>query len=269
MHTINTSRRSVMALAAGAALAVGTATQAQSQANGAQKTFVLVHGAWHGGWCWRRTTDILRKAGHRAFTPTLTGLGERSHLLSKDINLATHVADVVDLIKWERLQDVVLVGHSYAGQVINDVAHALGPTISSIVFLDAFVPENGESTAQSGPQTVRDRLAKAKADGVLGTQPPPASFFKVADPKDREWIDSLCTPQPVQCSLDGTQPSAARERSARKTYIRAKGWDLPTYDAALLRAKANPTWKTYEVPCGHEVMIEMPARLAEILIEVA
>jgi pimeloyl-ACP methyl ester carboxylesterase len=101
-------------------------------------TFVLVHGAWHGGWCWPRVADRLRSARHKVFTPTLTGLGERSHLLSPEIDIATHVTDVVNVIKWERLTDVVLCGHSYGGFVISGVAEKMSAAIRSIVFLDAF-----------------------------------------------------------------------------------------------------------------------------------
>ena len=101
-------------------------------------TFVLVHGAWHGGWCWRRVADRLRRDGHVVFTPTLTGLGERAHLLAPGIDLATHVADVVNLLKWERLSDVVLCGHSYGGFVISGVAEVMPAQTRSIGFLDAF-----------------------------------------------------------------------------------------------------------------------------------
>jgi pimeloyl-ACP methyl ester carboxylesterase len=103
-------------------------------------TFVLVHGAWHGGWCWRRVADRLRRDGHAVFTPTLTGLGERSHLLQPEIDVATHVADVVNVMHWERLTEAILCGHSYGGFIISGVAEAMPAPIRSIVFLDAFVP---------------------------------------------------------------------------------------------------------------------------------
>ena len=104
-------------------------------------TFVLVHGAWHGGWCWRRVADRLHRDGHAVFTPTLTGLGERSHLpLRQGIDVATHVADIVNVMRWERLSDVVLCGHSYGGFVISGVAEEMVALIRSIVFLDAFLP---------------------------------------------------------------------------------------------------------------------------------
>src|SRR5262249_36325421 len=116
--------------------------------------FVLVHGGWLGGWCWRRVADRLRERGHVVFTPTLTGLGERSHLLSAGIDLDTHIADVVNVVKWERLNDVVLCGHSFSGFVISGVAEQIAPAIRSIVFLDAFVPSDGDSI--QGPRRRRN-----------------------------------------------------------------------------------------------------------------
>src|SRR5467141_778863 len=120
--TTTPSRRAVVgAMAAGTMTTLGTPISS-AQAQTSAKTYVLVHGAWHGGWCWRRVSDLLEKRGHKVFTPTLTGLGERSHLLNGGIGLATHVTDIVNVVKWEDLNDVVLVGHSYAGFVISGVA---------------------------------------------------------------------------------------------------------------------------------------------------
>jgi pimeloyl-ACP methyl ester carboxylesterase len=262
------SRRNLITTAAaGAALAV---TAPMVQAQSAPKTFVLVHGGWHGGWCWRRVTDILERKGHKAFAPTLTGLGERSHLLNKDISTATHVADVVNLVKWERLKDFVLVGHSLGGFVVNDVAEEISPLISSIVFLDAFLPDVGDSALKTASQASRDAIAKAKADGILGTKPQTAEQFMVTDPKDREWVNSLCTLHPIQTLIDETKANGGREKIAKKTFIRAKGWNHAGFEANYQRVKTSmPTWKAYEVPCGHDVMVDMPDRLAEILLEVA
>src|SRR4029079_17389554 len=110
-----------------------------------RNTFVLVHGAWHGGWCWRRVADRLEAQGHKVFSPTLPGLGERNHLMRAGINVSTHVTDVVNLIKWEGLSGIVLCGHSYGGLVVSGAAEQAAAVIGSIVFLDAFVPENGDS----------------------------------------------------------------------------------------------------------------------------
>ena len=149
----------VAAVAATGALVESTAAQA------GQKTFVLVHGAWHGGWCWRRVADLLEKKGHKVFVPTMTGLGECSHLMSKEINLTTHITDIVNLIKWDDLSDIVLVGHSYGGFIISGVAEQVGDKIGSIVFLDAFYPDSGDSLASASSQPVREAIAAATGRG--------------------------------------------------------------------------------------------------------
>src|SRR5262245_63192127 len=111
-------------------------------------TFVLVHGAWYGSWCWKRARKALETAGHDVFTPTQTGVGERSHLLTREVNLETHIQDVLNLIKWEELTDIVLCGHSYGGCVVSGVADRIPERIRSLIYLDAFVPENGDNQMQ-------------------------------------------------------------------------------------------------------------------------
>src|ERR1700682_4081765 len=129
--------------------------------------FVLVHGAWHGGGCWRRVADRLRAGGHAVFTPTLTGLGERAHLLRSGIGLDTHITDVVNAMTCEELTDVVLCGHSYGGFVISGVAERIAPAIRALVFLDAFMPRNGESVQDLTGPAVRDAIAGAAQRGGL------------------------------------------------------------------------------------------------------
>ncbi|MEA2924822.1 MAG: hypothetical protein QOD25_1944, partial [Alphaproteobacteria bacterium] len=151
-----TRRTALGAMAAGAGMAgvglMAMTDQTTAQAQTGGKTFVLVHGAWHGGWCWRRVSDLLEKQGHKVFAPTMTGLGERSHLIGGKIDLATHVTDIVNVIKWEGLNDIVLVGHSYGGVVISGVAEQMREALGSIVFLDAFLPANGDSVAAKATQ---------------------------------------------------------------------------------------------------------------------
>jgi len=231
-------------------------------------TFVLVHGAWHGGWCWRRVADILQSQGHKVFTPTLTGLGERSHLLAKGIDVSTHVTDVVNLFKWERLDGAVLCGHSYAGLVISGVAERIAPAISSIVFLDAFLPDDGDAMMDLTGQAVIEAARAAEKAGALGVPPRPAEAFGVNE-KDRAWVDSLTGLQPIGCFFEKMKITGARDRIAKKSYIRAANYPNPGFDKALARAKNDPSWRTYGVPCGHDVMVDMPERLAEILQEVA
>src|SRR3984957_4205166 len=134
-------------------------------------TFVLVHGAWHGGWCWQRVADRLRGSGHTVFSPTLTGLGERSHLLRGGIDLKTHITDVVNVIKWEGLTDVVLCGHSYGGFVISGVAEQVGPAIRAIVFLDAFVSRDGVKVQDLTGPAVKDSIAAALQRGDIAIPP--------------------------------------------------------------------------------------------------
>jgi pimeloyl-ACP methyl ester carboxylesterase len=233
------------------------------------KTFVLVHGAWHGGWCWRRVADLLTAKGHKVFTPTLTGLGERSHLMSKDITLATHVTDVVNVFKWEGLtRDVVLCGHSYGGFIVSGVAEQVGSAIGSIVFLDAFMPDNGDGMLDLTGQAVIDAIHNAVAMGGAGVPARPAAAFSVNE-KDRAWVDSLTGPQPIGTFTDKMTLTGARDRIAKKAYIRAANYANPGFDKALGRLKGNPAWRLYDAPCGHDVMVDMPDLLANILEEVA
>ncbi|HTS40409.1 MAG TPA: alpha/beta hydrolase [Xanthobacteraceae bacterium] len=232
------------------------------------RTFVLVHGAWHGGWCWRRLADRLEARGHKIFAPTLTGLGERAHLMSGAIKLATHITDIVNIFKYERLSDVVLCGHSYAGFVISGVAEPMEKAISSIVFLDAFYPDNGQSCVEVNRPGVKEAVAALVQKGEIGIPPRSAEAFGVNE-KDPAWVDALCGPQPIATFTDRITLTGARERIAKKTYVRAKGYDNPAFDLALARVKPDPSWRTYEVNSGHDVMVDQPERLTEILIEVA
>jgi len=232
------------------------------------KIFVLIHGAWHGGWCWRRVSDLLEKQGHKVFTPTLTGLGERSHLLRAGINVTTHITDIVNVLKWERLSDVVLCGHSYGGLVVSGVAEQMAQAINSIVFLDAFVPDNGDAMDNLTAQAVRDALKSATERGDLAVPPRSAAAFLVNE-KDQAWVDAMCVPQPIGTMTEKMALTGARERIGKKSYIRASAYPNPGFDKAYARVKADRSWRTYEVPCGHDVMVDMPERLVEILVEVA
>jgi pimeloyl-ACP methyl ester carboxylesterase len=187
------------------------------------KTFLLVHGSWHGGWAWRRVADRLRARGHTVFAPTLTGLGERAHLLWPGIDLSLHIADVLSVIKYEQLRDFVLVGHSYGGCVITGVAEAMPDAIHAIVFLDAFIPDNGDSTFDLVQPAVQEVIRGALARGEITVPVRDAAAFKVNE-KDRAWVDALATPQPIATMTEKLTLSGARERIEKKTYIRASGY---------------------------------------------
>lgn len=228
-------------------------------------TFVLVHGAWHGSWCWKRVRHSLQAAGHQVFTPTLTGVGERAHLLSPQVNLTTHVEDVVNLVNYEELSDVVLCGHSYAGCVVAGVVARAPDRIRSVVYLDAFVPEEGQSLHDTLPDDQRElQLELAKSVGEGWKVPPiPAEVFNV-NPTDRAWVDAQCTAQPIATFQQGVvrQDLAA----ARTTYILAADWDGSPFPQFFDRASAKG-WHTTTVHCGHDVMLDRPGELTRALIE--
>jgi pimeloyl-ACP methyl ester carboxylesterase len=260
------TRRNVVAAATATAVAAAmTSTPAQAQT---RKTFVLVHGASAGGWCWRRVADLLERQGHKVYTPTLTGLGERSHLMSGLITLDTHITDIVNVIKWEDLTDFVLVGHSYGGWIISGVAEQVEGKIASIVFLDAFMPENGQKVLDTNSERSRAEIAEALRTASVSRPAPDASVWAVNE-KDRAWFNAKATAQPVGVAFTPIRLTGARDRVPKKTYVRALGYRMETFDRFYARTKADASWRTYEVNCGHEVMIDMPERCAEILLEVA
>ncbi|MGZ3411539.1 MAG: alpha/beta fold hydrolase [Xanthobacteraceae bacterium] len=230
-------------------------------------TFVLVHGAWHGGWCWQRVAKLLRERGHDVFAPTLTGVCESSHLLNPNIDLDTHISDVVNLIKWNELKDVVIVGHSYGGMVISGVAEKAENAIGSFVMLDAFYPDNGKSLVDYAAPPTSDAISEAQAKGAISIPPRSAAMFHV-NAKDVAWVDRQCTPQPIKTLTQKLALTGARERIARKAYIRASTYPNGPFDAAKAKAKQNG-WRIFDVACGHDAMVDEPARLTEILIEVA
>jgi pimeloyl-ACP methyl ester carboxylesterase len=268
------TRRDLGGVAAGAGLTAAASggiveAAAQTAPQTAAKTFVLIHGAWHGGWCWRRVSDLLEKKGHKVFAPTLTGLGERSHLLTKDVNLDTHIVDIVNVVKWEDLRDVCLVVHSYGGWPGSGAIEQIGDRVSSIVWLDAFKPENGQRGADYTSEAFRKALFAAVEKGEPGRPAPRAEAFGVND-KDRAWVESKLTPQPTGAALQPIKLTGARDKVAKKTYIRAARYPQPTFDKALAECKADPSWRTFETAeAGHDVMVDAPEWLVGILLQVS
>jgi len=228
-------------------------------------TFVLVHGAWHGGWCFGRVAERLSLRGARVFTPTLTGLADRSHLYRPQINLTTHVLDVANLIRWHDLHDIVLAGHSYGGMVITAVADQLPDRIAALVYLDAFLPQDSQCVHDlAPPEVVRAQLQSATADNHYAVPPIPAALFNV-NPADREWVDRLCTPQPLATFTERIKLTGRADTVPRKTYVLAG--DLPGSGFGRVRdaLAARADWRTHELRCGHDVMIDMPDETAEIV----
>lgn len=263
------TRRAAMA---GAALGAGAAALGGSHAmaqGAARKTFVLIHGAWHGGWCWRRVADLLEAKGHKVFAPSLTGLADRSHLLSKDVILDTHIADIVNLFKWEDLKDVCLVAHSYGGWPSSGALEQIGDRVSSIVWLDAFKPSDGQKGADYASPFSRKAMEEAIAAGTPGRKAPPPAAFGVNE-KDQAWVASKVTDQPNGVATQPIKLTGARDRIAKKTYIRAPKYPQEAFDKALAECKADKTWKTFETTTsGHDVMVDAPEWLVDIILQVA
>lgn len=233
------------------------------------KTYLLVHGAWHGAWCWRRIDEPLRRAGHSVHAPTLTGLADRSHLLSRDVTLETHIDDVANLIRWHELRNVVLVGHSYGGMVISGVADRMADRVRSLVYVDAFVPENGQSSLDQMPPTRRaEHEARIREAGQGWFSPPlPAQRMGVTEPSDIAWVDALCTPMPARCMMDPIRLTGAWRGVARKIHILGSANPASAFLATHERLRDDPAWQTERIACGHEIMITNPDELAGILLD--
>jgi pimeloyl-ACP methyl ester carboxylesterase len=231
-------------------------------------TFVLVHGAWRGGWIWKRVRPLLARGGHEVFTPTLSGVGDRSHLSAPSIDLETHIADVMNLIRWEELDDLVLCGHSYAGCVATGVADRMPERIRELVYLDAFVLENGQSLHDTLPPEQLE--AQRKAAGASGDEwkvpPIPAEFFNVGL-EDRAWVNAQGTPQPIATFQQRLRLTGGIDR-VRRSFVLATDFPDTPFRQFYDRAKAKG-WKTSTVACGHDAMLAEPAEIARILLEAA
>lgn len=231
-------------------------------------TFVLVHGAWHGGWCWKRVVPLLRHAGHAVFTPTLTGLGERAHLMSDAIDLSTHIQDILGVLRWEELTDVILCGHSYGGMVISGVADRVPEQLRTLVYLDAFVPEDGACLMDyMGPErAARFREAAQHHGGGVGVAPIPAEVFRV-NAQDRAWVDQQCVAHPIKSFEQPLRLTGAWTTVPQRVYIYAAGYAPSVFTPFYERLQRDPAWRTMSVPCGHEVMIDLPQALAQMLLD--
>ena len=267
MTISNVSRREMIGgLAAG--VSAGSVISSDTfigsaRAQSAQKTFVLVPGTFFGAWTWRRVSDRLEKQGHKVYAMSLTGVADRSHLLSKDINLDTHIADIANLLEWEDLTDICLVAHSYAGYPASGALEHIGNRVSSIVLVDAFKPADGQSLS--------NRAALKAEDGAISLPAPkavlPGGFN---DAKDAAWFLSKVTPHPIGTFLQPVKLSGAREKIAKKTFIRLPQFKLAPLDKAFEECKADKSWTVIEkTETGHFVMINEPEWLTGVLLQAA
>ena len=232
-------------------------------------TYVLVHGAWHGGWCWQRVIPLLRADGHAVYAPTLTGLGERSHLLTPAIDLTTHARDVLGVLEYEDLDDVVLVGHSYGGVVITAVADQAAARLQRLVYLDAFVPADGQAVFDLLPperRAVFEEQARSAGEGWR-IPPPPLEGFGVTEDADLEWARPRVGPHPLKTFQQPVRLTSAAALALPRTYIWCS--QFGTFRAVAERARDDTTWRYHELATGHDAMITAPGELAGLLRETA
>ncbi|MGB6009548.1 alpha/beta fold hydrolase [Castellaniella sp.] len=230
--------------------------------------YVLVHGAWHGAWCWSAVAERLRRAGRRVDTPTLPGLGERSHLLGPDITLDTFIRDVERYLTEEDLREVVLVGHSFGGLVISGVADRLPGRIRRLVYLDAFLLPPGQSTFDTLPEAVVQRLEHSAA-GTGGIAPPRPESLGLTRPADIDAVRDRLTPQPIGSYREPLRLEHPLGNGLPVTYLRCV---QPPFQAvaqayAWVRETYGARWSWQDLDCGHDAMISAPDQVAEALLD--
>lgn len=232
-------------------------------------TFVCCHGAWGGGWGWRRVAKILRDNGHDVFTPTYTGQGERSHLLHPDIDLDTHIADIRNVIKYERLDGFVLVGHSYGGMVVTGVADKEWQKIDQLIYLDAFLPKAGQSLSDlTGPERAEAamEIVRTKGDGYKFPRPP-GSISPILSADDRAWIESLSGPQPIKTMTQPVRGENNHLNIKDKIYVLCTENKNSNFHGFAAWTRTQPDWRTLELPTHHQLLQSMPQETADILME--
>ncbi|GAB4370888.1 MAG: alpha/beta fold hydrolase [Elainellaceae cyanobacterium] len=232
-------------------------------------TIVLVHGTWHGGGCWRKVKPLLQKAGHIVLSPSLMGMGEHIQMLNPQIDLQLHIQNLVLLLEYEDLQDVVLVGHSYAGMVITGAVDYACDRLAQLVYLDAFLPEPGKCLKDYADNPGLDELVQTQGDGWL--LPWKAMFevehLGVTNPEDIAWMTTRLCDQPYATVTQPVQFSEETIATLPRTFISTSS--IPLFAAAAARAQAQAQgFRYYELPAaGHDAMISQPQALSDILLE--
>lgn len=231
--------------------------------------FVLVHGAWHGGWCWRDVAAVLRNAGHQVFTPTMTGLGERAHLLNAQVGLSTFIDDIAAVILSEELDNVVLVGHSFGGHVINGVADRMPQLLRQLIYLDGLVVQHGQSALSIMPPAVQaERTRTMDAEGLRMTIPSPDQFG-LSDPAQLAWVMRQLTPHPLKGYTEPLQLQHPLGNGLPKTYIAVTDPWYPPLAELRQWVRSQPDWDWRELAACHNAMVSAPLALASLLMELA
>ena len=233
------------------------------------KTFVLVHGGFHGGWCWSAVATGLRSRGHTVFTPTLTGCGERSHLLSSSITLDTFIDDVANVLRWEDLHDVVLVGHSFGGNAISGVADRMPRRIRQLVYLDAVMLEGGQTMFEVlGEEVAKDRLRSAQENGGVGIEPPPPSAFGIRDEKQARFVQARLTRHPLGTYTSRLNLANEIGNNVPSVYVKCTDPVFSALESSRDWVRASGM-KMLEIKTGHDAMITAPDLLVDLLDNLA
>ena len=235
-------------------------------------TFVLVHGGGHGGWCYQRVSRLLSDAGHQVYAPTLTGVGERSHLVGPHVDLSLHVQDIAAVLHYEDLRDVILVGHSYGGMVITGVGGTAADRVGKLVYLDAANPKNGESLVDvAGPMMEMARLAGRIADGVelvLLPSPEAGMFYGITDPAELAWMAGRLTGHPWKCFEQKLELRDEAGYAKIPQYHIVCTATLATRDPGLMD-EARAAGRLWDIDTGHDLMITEPQKVTDALLAVA
>ncbi len=233
-------------------------------------SFLLVHGAWHGGWSWRRVRQALKRRGHRVLTPTMTGVGERRHLLSANLTLDTMVQDIANVLRFEDLADVVLVGHSFAGPVISGVAEELRARIRQLIYLDAALLEDGESMFDCMPPEVaaeRRRLA-AESDGGLSLPVPTRRDLGILDDEHWDCLARHLTPHPLSTYKSPLSLKRPPGEGLPCSYIVCTDPLYPPLAWSRKRAERYG-WPLHTIETGHDAMVSAPEPLSTLLMRLS
>jgi pimeloyl-ACP methyl ester carboxylesterase len=266
--TVRLSRRKALLAAA----ATGSMLQACATvpvAGSRPRHYVLVHGAWHGAWTWIKTVPLLRQAGHTASAPTLSGLGERAHVGAGSSGLAVHVQDIEAHLRMEDLHDVVLVGHSYAGCVVSGVLAARTGRVAHAVYVDAFVPLQGQSMADYLPAPVRASFHAAAAKSATEPPPPVATWgerWGLTDPALVQWASARMTPQAALSFVEKVHGDPMADDSIRRSYLKCARNPNPGFRAIAAAVQKNPRFRYAEVDGHHNIMLVDPKRFVDALV---
>lgn len=232
-------------------------------------TFLVAHGAWSAGWAWKKMRPLMRARGHEFLTPTYTGVGERSHLANPEVDLDMHIADLLGVIEYEDLRDFILIGHSYGGMVATGVADRAAGRISQLVYLDAFVPRDGESVLSLQPPETRARTRERARGAGEGWRVPANSMPPDTPQADVDWALPRRRMQPLKTFEQPLKLSGAVEK-LRRTYIYctrpAPGDGFRRF---YERAQKESGWKHFEIDASHNPHITTPEVLAAMLDEIA